>query len=256
MRYAILFILLTFLTVSESRAQHYYYMPNSAQIVGFKNKNEASVKAGWSRGSGAKATEFQGAYSPLKRVAVMAGYMSAGDHAVLKNTQEGLNFRFYEIGAGVYEVLPRGTASLMVGYGHGDMYNFFQGEDYADLNLNKIFIQPGILYTDDFFQAGFCIRLSRIKYGSGRVAVSIPEAELTAIENIENKSPLFLPEVGINGGMRFGPLTLTVNVCGIFPRTDNLNFVRLNSCLFAGLELKKGMFKRKNKTEAAPANQG
>lgn len=108
MRYFLLFCftLLAALMAFECQAQHYYYMPNSVQIVGFKHKNEASVKAGWSRGSGARATEFQGAYSPLKRVAVMAGYMSAGEHAVLKNTQEGLNYRFYEFGAGVYEVLP------------------------------------------------------------------------------------------------------------------------------------------------------
>ena len=98
------------------------------------------------------------------------------------------------------------------------------------------------------------LRWTRIQYNNGKVAVSIPASELSAIENIEKKSPLLLPEIGINGGMRLGPLTLTVNVCGIFPRTDNLNFVRLNSCLFAGLELKKGMFKRKNKTEEAPAN--
>jgi hypothetical protein len=241
--------LCAFLPVQKVQAQHFYYMPNSVQMPMFKQQHDATIGVGWARGLGTKAWEFQAAYSPYKQVAVIANYLKAGEKEVLENTQEGLNYRFYELGAGVYEALPRGTASLLAGYGHGDIYNYFQGDEYADLNLARLFIQPAIMYHDDFFQGGLCFRVSRIKFNSGKVAIAIPPGELSVIEHIEEKSPFFLPEIGVLGGLTFGPCALNVAVCGIFPRTDNLNFVRINSSLILNVALGKLWQKEKEGAE-------
>ncbi len=230
-------------------SQHYYYMPNSTQMPTAKERHDAGIGFGWSRNSGASGFELQGYYSPFKQVLVAANYMNIGEKAVLKNEVEGLKYRFYELSAGVYEPLRRGSASLMIGYGHGNMFNAFRGEEFADLDLQRLFVQPSILYTDDFFQGGVCFRLSHIKYTRGRVAVAIPQSELSAIEAIEAKSPIFLPELGITGAVRLMPFILGVNICGIFPRTDDVDFVRVNSSLFLSVELGDAIRKKKKGLE-------
>jgi len=230
-------------------SQHYYYIPNSVQMPAAKERHDTGIGFGWSRNAGATGIEVQGYYSPLKQVLITANYMNIGENEVLKNTLEGLKYRFYEFGAGVYEPLPRGTASLLVGYGQGNMFNAFVGEEFADLDLQRLFIQPSILYNDAFFQGGICFRFSRIKYTRGKVAVAIPPSELSAIEAVEAKSPLFLPEIGITGAMRLMPFILGVNICGIFPRTDDLDFVRVNSSIFISLELGDILRKKKKVQE-------
>jgi hypothetical protein len=230
-------------------SQHYYYTPNSVQMPAATKRHDTGIGIGWSRNTGATGMELQGYYSPLKRVLVCANYMDIGEKEVLKNTVEGLKYRFYEFGAGVYEPMRRGTASLIVGYGRGNMFNAFQGEEFADMDLERLFIQPSILYNDAFFQGGICFRFSQIKYTRGKVAVAIPASELNAIRAVEEKSPLFLPEIGITGAMRLMPFVLGVNICGIFPRTDELDFVRVNSAIFLNVEL-GDIFRKKKKTEA------
>ncbi len=229
-------------------AQHYYYSPNSAQMPAAKERHDAGIGVGWCRNAGATGIELQGYYSPLKHVLVTANYMDIGEKEVLKNTLEGLKYRFYEIGAGVYKPLSRGTASLIVGYGRGNMFNAFRGEEFADLDLQRLYVQPAILYNDAFFQGGICFRFSQISYTKGKVAIAIPESELSAIRAVEEKSPLFLPELGITGAMRLMPFVVGVNICGIFPRTDDLDFVRVNSSIFLNLEL-GDVFRKKEKTE-------
>lgn len=234
------------LPTAAALSQHYYYAPNSAQMPTASKRHDASIGIGWSRNTGATGIELQAYYSPLKQVLVCANYMDIGEKDVLKNAVEGLKYRFFEFGAGLYEPLKRGTASLIVGYGRGNMFNAFRGEEFADLDLDRIFIQPSILYQDAFFQGGICLRFSQINYTSGKVAIAIPPSELTAIRAVEKKSPMFLPELGITGAMRLTPFVLGVNICGIFPRTDDLDFVRVNSSIFLNLEL-GGAFRKKEK---------
>ena len=238
--------ILALLFATNTHAQHYYYLPNSVHLPAFQQRHDASIGIGLSRGTGAEAFEIQADYSPVKGVGIIASYMNAGDKEVLRNTLEGFKYRFYEIGAGLYETIPRATFSLLGGFGSGNIYNYYQGDEFADLDIRRGFIQPSFLYHDDFFQGGICMRLSRVYYNKGKIAVAIPPQDLEAIRTIERKSPFFLPEIGISGGMKLGPILLSIKVCGIFPRTDNLAFARINSSVFLSAELGK-LFKGKKK---------
>lgn len=92
------------------------------------------------------------------------------------------------------------------------------------------------------------MRLSHIKYTRGKVAVAIPAYDLAAIEAVEKKSPLFLPELGVTGAIRLQPVVIGVNMCGIFPHTDDLDFARVNSSIFLHVELQALWKKKKEPT--------
>jgi hypothetical protein len=235
---------LSFFSLPALLAQHYYYLPNATQTPALKERHDTGINIGLSRGSGATAFELQGYYSPLNRIAVFAG-----SKAALNHSKEGFKYRFLEAGGGVYERLKNGSASLLVGFGRGNVYQYFYGDEFVDLTIQRWFLQPGVMYQDEFFQGGFCFRLSHFSYLDGTVAVAIPPNELETVERIEENAPFFLPELGVNAGMRLGPCSININVIGIFPRTDNLSFVRVASSIMLGVEMGNWFRKKKSKAE-------
>lgn len=222
----ILLLATTCVTVS---AQHYYYVPNSINMPVLKKPNNAGVSFGFGSGGGINTTELQSYYSPRKSVAVMFNYMGARDRSLLGNNHQGMNFHLYEIGAGLYEVQSHGSASLWGGIGLANAYNYFALEKAANLNLVRGFLQSDIHYQDKFFQTGIGLRLSRVKYSKGRVAVDIPADDLAAIVKIEEQSAFFLPELSVNAGVRFSPVTFSVQFTAVYRRTDNYKFAHVNS---------------------------
>jgi hypothetical protein len=236
MRLKLLFFL-CFCAISAARGQQvyvgdkYYYVPNTAQITNVRRAQDLSLSAGLARFTSYQALEIQSVYAATNRVAVMLNYFDAGHRDVRKGLREGTKYQFGEAGVGLYEALPRGTASVFGGFGYGALFNAYSGLEAADFSILRWFVQPGIEYYNEYFQAGLALRLSQVAFVRGDVSFDIDAYQLEAIQNIEEKSPLFLPELSFNTGMRLPPFALTLHLTTIFPKTDGLNFVRLNTQL-------------------------
>ncbi len=217
------------LGTAQLAAQHFYYAPNAVHIPTLADRHDAALTLGVGRGSGYRALEAQVAYSPLRHVGIMVNYFSAGSKDVENQKEVGGRQRFAEGGIGMYQRAKKGSASLFVGYGQGYVYNYYDQERYSRFQLERWFVQPSLMYHDKYFRGGVAFRFNHLRYTGGETAFNIEEQELQAIRTIEERSPFFLPELGIHVGMDFSPFSLNLSLTNIFSKTYNLNFARFNS---------------------------
>ena len=210
-------------------AQHFYYAPNAVHIPTLAGRHDAALTVGVGRGTGYRALEAQVAYSPLRHVGIMVNYFSAGSKDVENQKEVGGRQRFAEGGIGVYEHAKKGTLSLFVGYGQGYVHNYYNQERYSRFQITRMFVQPSLMYHDKYFRGGLAFRFNHLTYTEGETAFNIEDEELMAIRTIEERSPFFLPELGIHVGMDFSPFSLNLSLTNIFSKTYNLNFARFNS---------------------------
>ncbi|MBN8678881.1 MAG: hypothetical protein J0M29_11700 [Chitinophagales bacterium] len=229
MKKYLLLILIGSWYCTEANGQNFNYAPNSLNIPAIKKRGDLSVGAAW--GHALNSADVQLAYSPFKHLLVTANYFGIHKKSVRKQTDTGTDYYFGEIAAGVYETHKRGTASILAGYGGGRIFSNFELNNSSELNLQRWFIQPGYAYKSDFFQAAVGIRFSRLNYAKGSVSFSIDQVNLRYIQNIEEKNPILLPELGIQAGIVFKPMYLGLAVSSIFPDTNLWDFARLNAAL-------------------------
>ncbi len=238
-----LFVNLLGFSLITSGQDHFYYTPNTLHIPVLAQKGDGGAGVGMSWGSDYFAVEAQGVFSPVKNVALMLNFLNAGAGDIRKNDKEGTSFRFLELGLGGYYPLERGSASIFAGIGQGNLYNYYGAENYSDFTLRRFFIQPGLMYEDNFFTCGLALRFSRVSYPKGESSFDIDPSELASIRKIEEDSPFFLPELGLTGGLKFSPFRLSINLASVFPDVPGLNFSRFNSNLMLTFnfgEMKKG----------------
>lgn len=236
MRYLLLTWLLILVLATTGAAQHFYYLPNAMVSPVLKQKGNTGAGVFIGRGSDFQGWETQGYYAISKRLVLSGGYLDAGKKAVVKNQEKGTKYRFGELGIGVYEPLKKGSASLMAGYGRGYLYNFYTAEEISEFNISRWFLKSNLAYRDGNFQGGVDIRLSYLRYENGIVPINLPATDLYTISLLEKSGSFFLPEFGVNAGVRFKPVFLGISISGIYRRTPELGFARVNSSIKMMLE--------------------
>jgi len=227
-------------------SQTFNYAPNMVNIPCLTQKGDATLGIGWGRGAEFQALELQAVYSPLPHFAVMANYFGARDKDVRKNLLNGTDFYLWETALGIYEKAPKGSASLFAGFGSGNLYSHYGADRTAAFDLKRVFIQPGLNYRSAYFQAGLGLRLNYLFYQKGIVSFAIDEPDIRYIQNLEKASPVFLPELGINVGMRIKPITISLNIASVFQNATNWGFNSLNTALSIALDL--GVRRKKSET--------
>lgn len=213
------------------KSQTYNYAPNAINNPFLSQKGNTCLSIGRGRGLSFESLEIQAVYSPLRNLALMVNYFGALEKKVRNRTEIGTNAYLMEAAIGLYEPIRKGSASLFAGFGAGDIYSHFGGNNVGEFNIQRLFLQPGITYRSRLFQAGVSMRITRLRYSKGNISYSIDQSHLTQIKNIENQSPLFLPELGIQAGMRIKPVTLNLSFTVVFPNTERYNFNGLNTAL-------------------------
>ncbi|MBC7773907.1 MAG: hypothetical protein H7246_00605 [Phycisphaerae bacterium] len=216
---------------SGGKSQTYNYALNSLNIPCLTQKGDASLGIGWSRGIAFQALELRGAYSPMPHLAIMANYFGAREKSVRQKLENGTDFYLWEAAVGAYEKMPRGSASLFAGFGSGSLFSNYGLDRTAAFDIQRFFLQPGLSYRSNHFQAGLALRLSRLFYSHGVISYAIEPADIQYIQNVEKNSPIFLPELGMQAGIRLKPVTINLSISSIFPSTSDWNFIRLNSSL-------------------------
>lgn len=209
-------------------AQTYNYAPSTVVNPLLVAKNDATLSAGWSRGNNMRALEIQGGYALTRHLAVMAQYMGAHDRSAQKKEDEGTNYYMIEGAVGLFEAFPKGGASVFAGFGSGPLFSHYGFEKTARFQIQKWFVQPGVTYRSDRFQAGMALRLSRLSYPKGVVSFSLDADDLLYIQNIEQDKPVLLPEMGLHAGVFLKPFTISIHTTSIFPDTQQWGFVRMN----------------------------
>jgi hypothetical protein len=221
-----------------SQFGQYNYAPNSINIPLIRKAGDASFSVMTGIGENFRALELQAVYSPVRNLGIMVNYFGAPQSSVRNLERAGTNFFLVEAGIGAYEKYNKGAASLFVGYGGGDLFSYYGVLDHtAAFNLRRLFVQSGFSYQDNRFYSGVAIRCAHLRYRSAKVNYNLDETFLRHILNIEKDGPFFLPELGLQGGLFFKPLTIGISVTSIFPETADWDFVRLNAAVVLSVHL-------------------
>lgn len=192
---------------------HYHYSPNYLQTPYISQKNEGLATAAIGGGPTTLNIDFQAAYSPIQHGTVFVNYhrtrAAFERYSFLSTTsyQQKAKGHLLEAGIGAYRSLFWGTGAIYAGFGGGEMHNDYGIQRYADLQMNRFFIQPTITFKNDWFRLGMGIKIVRLNYTRGNIDYRIEPSDIDVIERLEGKSPLWFPEIGGNIGFHFRPVT-------------------------------------------------
>lgn len=231
----LLVILLTLAT--NIFAQHYNYAPNSIHFCQLQKKYAATLSGSLSLGNALSGKEVQVAFSPIKHGAILINYFDAQHNAIRRQEDEGTSSRFGEIGIGAYETTDRGTASIFAGVGKGSLFSNYTLNRTASFDLERWFIQPTILRRSRNFEWGVALRFNHLIYSQGKVDYSIDDYDLRAVRALEERSPFFIPELGLHAGLSFSLFTFSVNLTNVFYAANTYNFERINSSLMVTFDV-------------------
>ncbi|MCC7465014.1 MAG: hypothetical protein IT261_02030 [Saprospiraceae bacterium] len=210
-------------------SQNFNYAPNTLNIPMIRKRGDLVLGVGW--GHATSSLEVQSVYSPFKRVMIAANYFGARKGDVRRQQKEGTDYYLGELGIGVYESNKHTTISLMAGLGAGRIFSNYSLNNSAELNLQRWFVQPGIAYRSEFFQAAAGLRFSRLNYSQGNISFSINPNDLAYIRNIEAKNPIVVPELGVQAGIIYERMYLGLAISSIVLNTSLWDFSRLNAAL-------------------------
>ncbi len=204
---------LSFLCLSVfllSGCTHYYYAPNTLHAPVLRKQHDARISVHVGGGDEYNADEFQAVYSPIQYGAVMFNRMSAKGGS--EDSSHGYGNLTEGALGGYVPSGNRGNYSLFGGYGKGRVRNWYFNDDGTTqltyeslLRFQRWFIQPSFAFQSKWFRFGLGCRFVWLKYLDGEVDYRIQQTELDAIQLIEKRSPIFLPEFGFHVGLHLGP---------------------------------------------------
>lgn len=217
-------LLLAALLLSSFGCVQYHYSPNFVQTPFLDQKGQGMISAGVSGSPTSINGDFHVSYSPVKHGTVMVNFFK--NHSSYE-TSDFFGGNFYrqtangyllEGAVGGYTSLGFGTGALYAGWGQGSMHNDYGIQRYADLRLQRFFIQPTYTFKNDWFRLGMGLRLVRLSYPSGEIDSRIDGNDLEIIHRLENETPIWFPELGGNIGVHFKPITITASLVIIASR--------------------------------------
>lgn len=242
-----------------SGCTHYYYAPNTLHAPALRKQHDAQISLHAGGGDEYTASEFQAVYSPVKYGAVMFNFMDATGGS--QNEDHGYgNLREGGLG-GYYPIRKYMNVSLFGGYGKGRVRNWYLNDGTTNLTyeslllFDRTFIQPSFTLQSKWFHFGFGYRLVWLKYLKGDVDYRITASELEAIQKIERKSPLFIPEVGINVGLHLGPTVWKIHLVTLANQHTSMHLNKSNSGISMKLNLNELWDKKEPKSSTRPPSQ-
>lgn len=191
-----------------SSCTHYYYAPNTLQAPFLQNQHDTKVNMGLIGGDEFNGWEANALYSPVKYTAVMLNHFQVqhGRRSFEDNEDWGEG-RLTEFAVGAY--LPANEIncfSLFAGVGAGRVLNIYEYDGRADLRFRRWFVQPSFSAQGDWARFGLSFRLNRLEYTKGNITYDIGENHLRTIKNIEETTPIFVPEAGLSFGFGSRPV--------------------------------------------------
>lgn len=208
------------------------YAPNVLQAPNLSRAGDGSIGIALGRGQWVDSKELQASYAPHKHIALVANAMLSGQASTKRGEEIGSYLEFWEVGAGIYDTYSKGTISLLAGFGQGSLSSNYGVNLQSNFDLQRWFAQPSVSYRSGFFTGGVGMRFSFLAYPFGETAFDISEYDLKAIRSIDLNNPFFLPELGVQAGVYFRPVSIMAHLTSVFPSMSDLNFA-MNTFAFS-----------------------
>ncbi|MBK6929357.1 MAG: hypothetical protein IPH12_00260 [Saprospirales bacterium] len=192
---------------------HYYYAPNSLQTPFLQQRGDTRVSLGFIGGDEFNGFEAHAAYSPIRYGAVMVNYFQVQSNYSDNTASDWGRGRLTEVALGAYYPAHKYLSfSLFAGWGGGRVLNSYTDGAKSDLHFERRFIQPGFAVQGKWARVGMAFRFNRLKYLHGDIDLEIGEPHLTTIGNIEEASPVYVPEFGLSFGFGARPIWIDLGI--------------------------------------------
>jgi hypothetical protein len=195
---------LFFAVLTFSSCTHYYYLPVSPNVPLFHKKNEVRASASIGGGNEIEAVNGQVAYSLTNHLAVGATYLKAQNGAT-SNNHEG-HGDYLDFSVGYFHPYKEDLViEVFGGYGLSQQYHSYSSNLSAQLSYNRIFIQPSIGFSKDYFDFAFTPTLSRLQYQSIQTNLDLTDAHFDGLNSINahKTSFLFEPTITLRAGWKY-----------------------------------------------------
>lgn len=210
-----------------------YYATNANPAPMIREQNEVVASVGRSIYNYSRSTDVHVAYSPIEHLAVMGNFNWLNPSQQRTTLQDfGMDAVFAEGALGYYDSWNESFgfdiyAGLgVVENGVSYLYNYSSGvpNNTVDFNYSRIFVQPAIAYTSQFFDAQFALRGSQVIYGmvdtdtlSNDTFIDLPPSEGDQFFLLE-------PGITLRGGYRHikaqVQLSTSFNLQGVYLPRD------------------------------------
>lgn len=195
------------LTLFFASCTHYYYGPNTSNVVLLKER-ELKINAGFAAGDEFNGFELQSAvaFSPHLGLMVNGVIGSGKGENNFDDNDESGSARFVEAGVGYFKPLENNAFIFEIfgGVGFGGVNNIYSFLKKSKVSYSRYFIQPGFGFRDDNFEWGFSSRFSYVQHNlvSSNVTSDQNPEEFLDIMHLQAEPNSFLWEPGVV--FRFG----------------------------------------------------
>ncbi len=240
-----------------SCSSHYYYAPNTLHMPTTKVVGEATIEASLNGSKQSKGGELKLAFMPLPKTSIMVnsmflqGKFSRSFTFFPTTTVEEHSGKGFLGELGITRHFPMSEYTdftLTAGGGLGQAINLYGRGRRSELNFSKVFLQPSIITKGELANIGIGLRYARLSFNSASIDSAIDEQDLAAIEKIERKGSLLMPEIGVTAGINYAPIHINCNaVLSLYNGLGDYAFSNTNLNVSLRYDLfSKGRRKEKN----------
>lgn len=216
----IIYSALVSMLVLGSSCNRYYYKPNAVNAPMFTDGGQFHVAgAGMTShfednndGGNSYFFDIQAAYSPIKHLGIIGNYSTYAyrpDNVDVAAGHVDADAHLAEAGIGTYIVGGKGKAKMIADIYAGGGGGSIRSD--VDMNVRRLFIQPGIAMRHPAVDVGFNLRITNVKYmdfdDNGRGQNYLIDQNLydyQRSERMDERSYFFLePAFTVRAGYKF-----------------------------------------------------
>ena len=182
----------------------YYYAPNMHNVPLFQGKNEFRLDFSGSTGHEYSGYEVQTAVAPADHFGIMLnGFRVKKDNNINDRWGKG-----YLVEGAIGTFIPWDKHSIFEiygGMGYGNIENGYNDQSSSLLDFNRIFIQPSVGFTSEYFDLAISSKICGLKYNNIKLHGNIESDDLENITYI-NQHPLsilFEPAFTLRTGWKY-----------------------------------------------------
>jgi hypothetical protein len=233
MRY--FFFLIAISGLFASCTQHYFYSPNTLHLPTVRERGDMTAEVSLNGSNQIKGVEVKAAWCPVEKTSVMVNYMHL-QGSFNRSTiftfppppSEQHSGRGYlaELGITRHFIIDQYRMfTLTAGGSIGRSVNDYDLNRLAELNFNRIFLQPAFISQGEMADFGIGLRFSRLGFYNGSIDYRIAEDDLISIQKIDASDPFWIPDLGLSAGINFSPVHLKCNlVLSVYDKNDEYSF--------------------------------
>ena len=235
-------VILFAIIISFTSCTHKYFYPLTPNIPMHSTAGEVTLSGNYSFNDRIDGVEGQVAYSATDHIGFIGNFIYAkGVEDKVTDYGQG---KMGEAGIGYFTNKGKLHLAIYAGGGLGDQYHRYRSDSVgyyeADMNYNRLFIQPSIGYKSRIFETAFTTRVSRLDYNkiNSDIDPLLDPYNYDLVNLLNSDRPYYLFEPALTIRIGSERIKFQGNLGMLYELRDKGTFVR--SALSAGIHVRLG----------------